>query len=142
MTSEFRIKVLDLGDDDGLLYYQIYLSDGWQSTTLEFYSYDDAFTEFGGELIDFPKSIESRLAFQVGEDDSKWAYYLLLEVYCNQPNGASLISVKVKNFGEPPSYHSCEFYISSIPAALNRLGQGLKGWKPRETKEYNWEING
>ena len=141
MNPAFKIKVLDLGDDDRLLHYQIHLSDGWQSTTLKFYSYDDAFTKFGSELVDFPKSIDSKLTFRVGEDDNMWAYYLLLEVYCHQPNGASLIRVKVKNFCEPPFCHSCEFYISSIPAALNRLGQGLKTWKPRETKVYKWKIN-
>ena len=141
MTTEFRVKVLDLGDDDELLYYQIYLSNGWQSTTLEFYAYDDAFVEFGSELVDFPRSIDSKLALQVGKDNSEWAYYLLLEVFCYEPNGASLISVKVKNFGKPPISHSCEFYITSIPAALNRLGRGLKGWNPKNTKEYNWGID-
>lgn len=138
MTTEFKVKVLDLGDDDELLYYQLSLSNGWQSTTLEFYAYEDAFTEFGGELLDFPKSIDSRIALQVGKDEQEWAYYLLLEVFCYEPNGASAISVKVKHFGQPPFSHSCEFYMTSIPAALNRLGQGLKTWNPKDNKEYSW----
>lgn len=131
-----KIKVIRWDDGDGLLQYSIALSNGETATELAVYGYDDMFKQFGQELADFPQNIESRVKFcPIGDDDTKWDY-LQMEVFCYAPNGESAIRVQVRNGYKAPYYYRCEFFILVVPAILNRLGQQLKSWNPREGMEF------
>jgi len=140
MRPGINFKCLDTGDGDGFLRYQILFSNGETSTSFTFYGYEDVFQEFAVQLISFPQTSSQTLTFGVGEDDPKWAYYLQLDVFCYQPNGDSALRVKCWMNEETPYYQRCEFFILTLPAALNRLGQGLSNWNPQETDLFSWEA--
>lgn len=140
MRPGIEFKCLDVGDEDGLLSYQIRFSNGETTTAFTFYGYEDVFQEFAEQLTSFPQTSSQALVFGVGEDDPKWAYYLQVDVFCYQPNGASALQVKCWTNAEAPYYQRCEFFILTLPAALNRLGQGLSNWNPRETASFTWEA--
>ncbi|MCI1186837.1 hypothetical protein MON38_05355 [Hymenobacter sp. DH14] len=136
-TEMIRIKVIGWDDGDGLLQYNVALSNGETATELSVYGYDDMFKQFGQELADFPQNIESRIKFcPMEDDDSKWANYLQFEVFCYAPNGAAAMRVQVRDGYETPYYYRCEFFILTVPATLNRLGEQLKRWNPREGMEF------
>ena len=131
-----KIGVIGWDDGDGLLHYNITLSNGETTTELSMYGYDDMFKPFGQELADFPQNIESRVKLNsIDDDDLTWDY-LQLEVFCYAPNGASAIRIQVRNGYAVPHYHRCEFFVLTEPAALNRLGQQLKSWNPREGSTF------
>ncbi|WP_156109385.1 hypothetical protein [Hymenobacter sp. APR13] len=138
MKQLLKIKRQSLDDGDGFLHYEIALSNGDSAAALDFYGYDDQFEDFGEQLKNFPLTGKSSVRLQIGENSSEWSYYMLLEVFCYQPNGASAILVDIKNHLEAPYSCDCKFYILTMPAELNRLGALLSGWNPREKPVINW----
>jgi hypothetical protein len=138
MTSNLKLKRLSIDDGDGLLHFQISLSNGDAAATLDFYGYDDEFIEFGEQLRNFPQLIDSTVTYQMGEDTEQWAYYLLLEAFCYEANGSSALRVRVKNHLKEPYNCDSSFCILMMPAELNRLGGGLSNWNSREDIEFVW----
>ena len=126
MGIGIKLKVINLDDGDGFIHFEISISNEQTKTEFEFYNYDDAFKVFGEKLCGFPTKTTDRIDFQIGEEDRKWTYYLFLEVYCYEPNGQSVIKVIVDNHGSEPYYERNEFSIRTLPAPLNKFGQGLK----------------
>lgn len=145
MGSIIKIKVIREPDDGGLFQLEINLSNGHSSTSLAFWGYGDTFKEFGDRLTHFPKEIKDTVSYELGDDKAsgqmKWAYYLLLHVFCFEASGQSAIRVVVDNQADGPEYERCEFYIKSEPESLNRLGLELKNWDPDSKKELEWISN-
>jgi len=141
MKSEIKIKVLDIDQGDDTIHFQGFFSNELCSTTLEFYGYTDEFQDFATNLVEFPKTTQDKATYELGEKGDKWAYHLLIEAYCIEPNGRSALKIEATNNGVGPAYHDSKFEIESEPASLNRLGNRLKTWNPLEEKDFEWRPN-
>ncbi len=78
------------------------------------------------------------MKYELGEIGKRWAYYILLDVFCYENNGNSAIHVIINNNGERPYTNKNEFYITTVPASLNKFGQLLYDWNPLTEKEILW----
>jgi hypothetical protein len=136
--KEIKISVLHIDSGDGIINFQISISNGISSTSQDFYGYDDEFKSFATELITFPQAIDHKIKYELGEISEGSAYYILLEVFCHEPNGHSAIHVVLNNNAKRPFTNNGEFYITTAPASLNKLGTLLGNWNPLETKEFIW----
>ena len=141
MKSEIKIKVLNIDQGDDTIHFQGFFSNELCSTTLEFYGYADEFQDFASNMIEFPKSTTDKATYELGEKGDKWAYYLLIESYCIEPNGRSALKIEATNNGIGSAHHESKFEIESEPASLNRLGNRLKAWNPLEEKFFEWRPN-
>jgi len=116
MRQGIKIKVIREPDDDGTFKFEINLANEETSTSLQFWGYGDNFKEFGDRLTDFPKTIKDNVTYELGEDKNngqpKWAYYMLLNVFCFDSAGQSVIKVIVDNHADIPGYQRSEFYIN------------------------------
>jgi len=139
MTGFIKLTVIE--DDNGELKFRIDSSNNRCMTTLDFYGNNDDFKEFPSKLIDFPKSKEDIVTFELGEDNRKWAYYMIIKAFCYDDLGHSAIKIIVDNFGDTSTGYRTEFSIITEPSSLNRLGQQLFAWNPYETKEIIWESD-
>ncbi|MEO8086976.1 MAG: hypothetical protein ABI763_09165 [Bacteroidota bacterium] len=90
------------------------------------------------ELLSFPKTINDNVKYELGEISERWAYYILLDVFCYESNGHSAVNVKVDNNGKRPYTNKSEFYITTVPASLNKLGKLLSDRNPTTEKEITW----
>ena len=138
MQPEIKIIVLNIDEDDSdFTKFRMYLSNENASASFEFYNYLDCFDDFSKKLQMFPVDRKDTIVFQVGENSEKWKYYMLLEISC-EPNGSSKIHVKLDNHEKDVDLVRAEFYIKVFPASLNKFGQILDNWKPKERKEIVW----
>jgi len=146
MRPGIKIEVIREPDDDGLYQFKISLSNGDTFASLDFWEYGDNFKEFGEGLLNFPKGLKDIVTYELGKEKNdgqmKWAYYMLLKVFCFDPSGQSTVRVIVDNHADIPNSQRSEFYIKSEPANLNNLGQKLKDWTPDKEKELSWDSNG
>ena len=139
MNPEIIITALNIDEDDNdFTKYKIYLSNGEASANLEFYEYLDCFKEFAEKLEFFPKNADDSITFQIGENSEQWAYYLRLKVYCYEPNGNSAIYVELDNHEKNTDRIKSEFFIKTLPASLNKLGQKLNSWNPKLESKIVW----
>lgn len=127
-----------MDESDDTVHYNISLSNGITLSTLKFYHYPDAFKEFASRLLSFPKTIDETVIFEVGEDDEKWAYYMLLKVFCYEVNGHTAIQIIIDDHGKGVDKNKTEFYIKTLPASINKLGELLINWDPSMKKEFIW----
>lgn len=141
MKSEIKIKVIKIDQGDDTIHFQGFFSSELCSTTLDFYGYSDEFQDFANKLTEFPKSIQHKVTYELGEKGNKWAYYLFIEAYCIEPNGRSALKIEAINNDLEPLYHISKFEIESEPASLNRLGNKLKTWNPLKEKVFEWRPN-
>ncbi len=85
MEPGISIKVIREPDEDQLFEYRIILSNGLASASLDFWGYSNSFKDFAKELIDFPKTNQDTVTYQLGNDSSdeqpNLAYYLLLKAF-------------------------------------------------------------
>jgi hypothetical protein len=132
------IKFLALNTDDDEVQFQIQLDNGINSTSIDFYGYIDTYNDFATGLISFPKTIKDIVSYELGEIGDKWAYYILLKVYCFEVNGHTAIKIVVDNNGKAPYINRSEFYITTVPASINELGKLLRNWNPKVDKEIEW----
>lgn len=135
-----EIKIEILGIDEEEIQFQITLTNGINSTTIDFYGYMNEFENFAHGLLIFPKNIHDAVKYELGEIGDKWAYYILLRAFCYETNGYSAIHVKVDNNKKEPNTNKSEFYITTYPASLNKFGQLLKDWDPKTEKEIVWRA--
>ena len=137
---EQRIKISSLAIDEGdyTIQFQIELTNGVNSTSIDFYGYAVEFQDFANELCSFPKSIDTEIKYELGEQGEKWAYYILLRVFCYENNGHTAFQIKIDNNRIEPHKSNSEFYILTVPASINKLGQKLKNWNPKDEKEIKW----
>ena len=146
MRPGLQFTLLSPGDGDGFLSYRLTLSNGLTTTSFEFYGYDDEFRDFAKQLENYPRSSSQVVTHQVGNDDPEWAYFLHLEVFCYEPNGASAIRIRgwsgkrTSYHQQVPNYQQFEFFIPTLPADLNRLGQRLSSWNPLDEAELTWSA--
>lgn len=131
-----KIKALNVEDEE--ITFQVELTNDISSTSIEFYGYADEFQNFANELCLFPKSIESEVKYELGEQGDKWAYFILLKAFCYENNGLSAIQIKIDNNRKKPFKNYSEFYILTVPASINKLGQQLKSWNPKKENEIVW----
>lgn len=138
MQPEIKIEVLDIDEQDSdFTKFRMHFANGNIITSFEFYNYLDCFDEFSEKLQTFPVNSKYTIEFQVGEDSEKWAYYMSLVINC-EPNGSSIIHVKLDNHEKDSDLVRSEFYIKTVPASLNKFGQILKSWRPKQQKEVLW----
>ena len=144
MESGISIKVIRGPDEDQLFIYQIILSNGSASASLDFWGNSNSFKDFAKELIDFPKTNQDTVTYQLGNDSSdeqpNSAYYLLLKAFCIDAAGHTAIKVVVDNYQEGSDYQRSQFYIKSEPNSLNQLGKKLEAWDPTNVKELSWSA--
>ncbi len=138
LTQEIKISVLGIDDGDDSIQFQIEATNGINSTSIDFYGYADNFKEFATGLLSFPKTITDNVKYELGEIGERWAYYILLDVFCYEKNGHSAVHVIVDNNGKRPYTNKSEFYITTVPASLNKFGQLLNDWNPMTEKEIKW----
>jgi hypothetical protein len=140
MNSKIKIKALNIDEDDNdFTKFEMFFDNGLISSYFEFYQYIDCFSEFAFELESFPKAANHTITFQVGEDSEKWAYYLALKISC-EPDGRSVIHIKLDNHSRNSDLIKAEFFIKTLPASLNKFGRILKSWNPKEKQEVLWET--
>ena len=136
-----KIKVLYIDDGDSLFQYQICLSNGQTTSSLDFWGYENEFKAFSAKLIDFPKDIKEKVRYELGKDnDDHLAYYLFLEVFCYELSGHSTLKIIIDNRLNEPDYNRCEFFIKSIPASINEFGKALYNWNPAMNIKFEWEF--
>ena len=138
LKQEIKISTLAIDEGDDTIHYQLEVPNGINSTTQDFYGYADNFNEFANGLLSFPKTITDKVKYELGERGERWAYYILLDVFCYENNGHSAIHVVIDNNGKRPNTNKSEFYITTVPASLNKLGQILLDWNPTKEKEITW----
>ncbi|KIA87031.1 hypothetical protein [Flavobacterium sp. AED] len=138
MNSNIKIKALDIDEND-FTKFRIFFDNGLISSPFEFYHYIDCFTEFALKLESFPIDVNDTITFEVGEDSEKWAYYLALKISC-ESDGRSIIHIKLDNHLGDSDLIKAEFFIKTLPASLNKFGQLLKSWNPKESTEVSWET--
>jgi hypothetical protein len=138
LKQEVKLSVLNIDEGDDSIQFHIEISNGITFASLDFYGYADNFKEFAGKLLSFPKTIKDNVKYELGEVGERWAYYILLDVFCYESNGHSAVHVVVDNNGKRPYTNKSEFYISTVPASLNRFGQLLYSWNPLTEKEILW----
>ncbi len=141
MTKQIRIQVLGIDKEEEYIKYETHFNNGYCAATLDFYGYSDEFKEFSLDLIDFPKSINDKVIYELGERGNKWKYYLLIQAYCFEPTGRSAIKVESTNNFIGIDSHDCKFEIESEVASINKLGIGLKNWNPMKQKQFVWKPN-
>lgn len=135
---EQEIKITALSIENEEVQFQMELTNGISSTSIDFYGYTDEFKDFADGLIDFPKAINDIVKYELGEVGDRWAYYILLKAFCYESNGYSAIHVKVDNNRKQPYTDKSEFYLKTVPASLNKLGQLLKDWDVKMNKQILW----
>jgi hypothetical protein len=140
MTQEIKISVLAIDNGDDTIQFQMEVSNGISTASIDFYGYADNFKEFAAGLLVFPKTVGDKVKYELGEIGDRWAYYILLDVFCYESNGHSAIHVIVDNNGKKPYTNKSEFYITTAPASLNKFGQLLKEWNPMTEKEITWNA--
>lgn len=125
--------------DYELLELKIEAGNGINSTSIDFYTEEKELKAFATKLTTFPKTIDDKIKYEVGEikAGSGW-YYLLLEVFCFERNGHSAIRVIVDNNEDIPYTNKTEFYITTVPASINHLGSMLNGWAPTFDDPFIW----
>lgn len=138
MTQEIKISVLSIDKGDDTIQFQIEASNEINSTTQDFYGYADNFKEFATGLLSFPKTLTDNVRYELGESGEHWAYHILLDVFCHEKNGHSAIDVIVDNNRKRPYSNKSEFYITTVPASLNKLEQLLRDWNPTTENEITW----
>jgi len=138
MTQEIKISVLSIDEGDDTIQFQIEASNGISSTSQDFYGYADNFKEFATGLLSFPETITANVKYELGERGERWAYYILLEVFCYENNGHSAIHIIIDNNGKRPYTNKSDFFITTVPASLNKFGQILNAWNPMTEKEITW----
>lgn len=138
LEQRIKISLLAIDEGDDTIQFQIELTNGVNSTSIDFYGYADEFQNFANELCSFPKSIDTEIKYELGEQGQKWAYYILLRVFCYENNGHTAIQIKIDNNRIEPHKSNSEFYILTVPASINKLGQKLKNWNPKTEKEIEW----
>jgi len=138
LKQEIKISTLAIDEGDDTIHYQLEVSNGINSTTQDFYGDADNFKEFANGLLSFPKSITDNVKYEIGECGERWAYYIHLDVFCHENNGHSAIHVIVDNNGKRPYTNKNEFYITTVPSSVNKLGQLLRDWNPATEKEITW----
>jgi hypothetical protein len=138
LKQEIKISVLSIDEGDDTIQFQMEVSNGISSASQDFYGYADNFKEFATRLLSFPKTINDHVKYELGESGERWVYYILLDVFCYESNGHSAIHVLIDNNGKRPYTNKSEFYITAVPASLNKLGKLLKDWNPMTEKEITW----
>lgn len=136
MIQGIKIEVLNIEDEE--VQFQIYLGNGISSTSIDFFGYTDTFEAFANELVEFPKTIEHIVLYELGEVGERWAYYIFLKVFCYENNGYSAIQIKIDNNRKQPHTSKSEFYITTVPASLNKLGKLIQDWDLKASKEIVW----
>jgi hypothetical protein len=138
LEQRIKISLLAIDEGDDTIQFQVDLTNGVNSTSINFYGYSDEFQDFANELCTFPKSIDNEVKYELGEQGKKWAYYILLRVFCYENNGHTAIQIKIDNNRIEPHKSYSEFYILTVPASINKLGQKLKNWNPKIDMEIEW----
>lgn len=133
-----KLKIETIHEEMGEVQYMLELSNDDTSASIEFYGSANEFKSFALGLISFPRNIKDKVTYELGKIGEKWAYYILLEVYCYEPNGLSAIRVVIHNSGSAPYFSKSEFFIRTLPASINALGHLLNNWNPGTTKEIVW----
>jgi hypothetical protein len=137
MKKLFRIKARRIDESDDAR-FEVCFYNGISESSLEFYSDEDVFKSFAQSLIDFPKDINEKVTFEIGNDDNKWAYYLSVKVFCVEPNGKSIFRILIDNHGDIVNGYRSEFSLIFEVAEINRLGKSLSQWKAFEGEEWKW----
>jgi hypothetical protein len=136
LKQGIKITALDVEEEE--TQFQLELTNGISSTSIDFYGYTDEFISFANGLLDFPKTINDVVEYELGEIGDKFAYYILLKVFCYESNGHSAIHVKIDNNRKQPYTNRSEFYITTVPASLNKFGVLLKNWNVKINKQILW----
>ena len=138
LKQEIKISVIAIDEGDDTIQYEIEITNGMNSISQEFYGYSDNFKEFAAGLLSFPKTITDNVKYEFGQNRESSEYYILLDAFCYENNGHSAIHVIVDNNRKRPHTNKSEFYITTVPASLNKLGQLLRDWNPTTAKEVTW----
>ncbi len=129
------IEIKTLLDNDDI-HLAIRFDNKTCSSYIEIYTEPGVFTDFANELIDFPFGQSNTIRFQYGEDDDKWAYYVLISVDVFDPSGKIVIKTLVDNKGDATFHYRCEFPIITDVATVDELGRQLLKWIPIENETW------
>ncbi|MBP6403882.1 MAG: hypothetical protein KA492_15230 [Bacteroidia bacterium] len=105
-------------------------------SSLEIWGQSDMFKNFAKALTDFPFGQNKKIEFEWGEDDKKWAYYLLLTIEVYDSSGKIVLKTLVDNKGDATFHYRCEFPIITDVATINELGRQLLKWTPIENETW------
>ncbi len=143
-TGSLKFQVLRPDWDDISEFEIIASSNDWHAS-LKFSGYADVFKDFANKLKTFPDSKLGDVAFELGEEfiekKPKWAYYLLLRVYCYDKFGHTAIEIAINNNEKDRDQKMARFSIFSEPEQINKLGRLLSEWDPTRQSVLIWETN-
>ena len=115
-------------------------SNGEFAGALEFYTDAEELSEFGRRLADFPHGPSDEVRFSLGSRDGNWAYYILLRAFLVDRAGHAALEFTADNRQAASDHAQSSFFISCEVAAINRLGQQLRGWLSRPDEPLSWAV--
>src|SRR5690606_20924468 len=104
LKQKVKISTLAIDEGDDTIHYQLEVTNGINSTTQDFYGYADNFKEFANGLLSFPKNITDKVKYELGESGERWAYYILLDVFCYEimdTQQSILLLTTMENYPKP-----------------------------------------
>jgi len=104
-----------------------------------FFRHEDAWKEFGKQLIHFPSKTSECLVFDVSCNGMYHAS-LRLEAYCYDWQGHTALRVITDNNAANPHRVRLEFSIPAEAGSLNQLGYMLVNWQPDTSPEITWQA--
>ncbi|MET4076161.1 hypothetical protein [Hymenobacter sp. UYCo722] len=105
------------------------------------YGHADLFTEFGKQLMAFPRDAAETVCFEWGSAEHPSSLgYLRIEAYCTSPMGHTALRIIADNNELRATHHRFEFSISSEAASINRLGALLVNWQVESTPQIVWKA--
>lgn len=131
MERQLKISVISIDWDDEV-YFEVKANNSNCGSNLLFYGELDEFVNFGNGLIDFPNSLNHRVAYESGNNETY--SYILIESYFYDPNGHTALKIITRNGSVGPQSYNAEFSILLGAADINRLGGKLVNWDVKGQK--------
>lgn len=141
MNGKISFEIIYIDTTDDSLELRLKAQNELASTSLTFYLYSHTLKEFGESLINFPKHINNKFTFEVGSDDRSFAYHVLIEGYCSQPNGKIMLKILTDNHHEEPDKVMSLFFIETYPASINKLGILVKDLEIALGARIEWDSD-
>ncbi|MCB2407471.1 hypothetical protein [Hymenobacter lucidus] len=126
-------------DDDWDCTFDVTVAYGTIEAHMHFYGQPDTWSQFGKQLLNFPRNPADSAVFEGGVN-TKGYDFMCLKAYCYDAGGHTALKVIIDNNAEEPRECRIEFSILSEPASLTQLGRLLAGWDVRTVSERIWEA--
>jgi hypothetical protein len=119
------------------------VSNGIQSSEMEFYINTESLVEFADALEAFPKQKDHVFLWEIGSEtpEDRWAYYLRLRAFTLNSTGHCAIQIRWNNNESLPDRVVTDFCIKAEAGQINRLGELFRKFAKLEHQILEWSIS-